>query len=56
MSQNEKRRIVKNIINRLYSGANSGNGSHKLGCKKKLVIKKKISDNNNQNFNSISME
>lgn len=46
MSQNEKRRIVKNIINRLYSGANSGNGSRNLGCKKKLVVKKKICDNN----------
>ena len=56
MSQNEKRRIVKNIINRLYNGANSGNGSHNLGYKKKLMIKKKICDNNNQNFNSISME
>ena len=56
MSQNEKRRIVKNIINRLYSGENSGNGSHKLGCTKKILMKKKISDNNNQNFNSISIE
>lgn len=56
MSQNEKRRIVKSIINRLYSGTNSGKGSHNLGCKKKLIMKKKICDNNNKNFNSISME